>query len=318
MTPRFSVVIVNYNAGGEIVPCIESVFAQGIDDVEVVVVDNASSDGSLQAVRDAYGDRVTVVENETNRGFAPAFNQGVDATAGEYVMALNFDVRLREGFLATLMTALDGDETAGMASGKLLRENGAVDSAGIGMKRLFPFDRGDGEPDDGRFSTRESVFGPSGAAAVYRRAMLADVAVAGEVFDEDFFMVAEDVDLAWRAQSAGWRCLFVPEAAAVHERGVTRRGSTAAHRRYDTLGYRNRYLCVIKNLTASTLRRHFGRIAVSEVRGFFRTIKHHGAAVALGAVFGALRLLPRMLAKRRAILAASRVDPREIEPLLGL
>src|SRR5690606_16371095 len=145
----------------------------------------------------------------------------IAASRGDWVLVLNPDVVLDPRFLEELAPYAERPAPLGTLCGKLLRmdEDGRpvspprIDSAGIEFRRTFRhLDRGSEEPDDGRYGTPELVFGATGAAALYRRAMIDDVSVEGEFFDEAFFAYREDADVAWRAQLLGWDCLYVPSA----------------------------------------------------------------------------------------------------------
>jgi GT2 family glycosyltransferase len=318
--PAVAVVVVNYNAGPELVECLETVHAQRFPrDVEVVVVDNASTDNSLLLAQDRFGE-MAVIENRRNHGFAAAFNQGVRATRAPYVLSLNFDVRLDPAFLAEAVRAIESDPAAGSVAPKLHKFRGedhaVLDSAGITFFQMFPADRGENKRDVGQYDRPEPVFGASGAAALYRREMLDDVRVGEDYFDEDFFQVVEDVDLAWRARKAGWTCLYAPKATALHRRGTTRKGSPARRAEYYVLGNRNRYLAIVKNLDRATYDAHRDAIRRAEARNFGRVWKHYGARVALASAWGALRLYPAMKAKRAAIAAKTRVPAVAVERFL--
>jgi len=218
----------------------------------VILVDNASSDGSPAAARAAAGSlALEVVVNRENRGFAAAANQALRTAAGEWVLALNPDCRLAPEYLASLHAAAASRERVGAATGLLLRAAGdqlapalEVDSAGIVVTPAGRhLDRGAGRPADAAVAAPAWVFGASGAAALYRRAALDDVAYpGGEVFDERFFSYREDADVAWRLQRRAWRCLYWPAARAAHGRGLKpearRRGSAAINRH----SVRNRFL----------------------------------------------------------------------------
>jgi GT2 family glycosyltransferase len=142
----------------------------------------------------------------------------------------------------------------GIVAPKLLRASDptVLDSTGLFIdRRRCPYDRGQGETDRGQYDVQSDVFGASGAAALYRRAMLDDLVCGGEYLDQDFFAYYEDADLAWRAQLRGWRCIYAPRAVATHVRGW---GDTLRKQRHgirNTLGprlaLRNRYLMTIKN-----------------------------------------------------------------------
>jgi GT2 family glycosyltransferase len=320
--PAVAVVVVNFNAGPELVECLETVHAQRFPrDVEVVVVDNASTDTSLLLAQDRFGE-LAVIENRRNHGFAAAFNQGVRATRAPYVLSLNFDVRLDPGFLAEAVRAIESDPAAGSVAGKLHKFRGedhaVLDSTGITFFQMFPADRGENKRDVGQYDRPEPVFGASGAAALYRREMLEDTRIGDDYFDEDFFQVVEDVDLAWRAQKAGWKCLYAPKATALHRRGTTRKGSPERRAEYHILGNRNRYLTIVKNLDRAIYDAHGGAIRRAEVRNIGRIWKHNGPAVAWASVWGALRLYRAARAKRAAVAAKTRVPAAMIERFLYL
>ncbi len=250
-------VIVNYNAGALLRRCLTYVMAQTHPLWEVVIVDNASQDGSLAQV--AGIEKVTIIGNQRNLGFAAAQNQGLRAARGAYLMPLNFDIRMTPTFLAEMVAALDAYRSAGSACGKLLRmtedwtPTEEIDSTGLLLPcSLVPSSRGHGEIDHGQFDHLTEVFGAQGAAPLYRRKMLEDIAFEGQYFDERYFMWYEDVDLDWRAYLRGWTCRFVPTATAYHQGHPDTQRRNAFHVR-TTL--RNRWLMLLTNLSGSEIRR---------------------------------------------------------------
>ena len=206
--------------------------------LEVVIIDNASTDGT-SAILERYRAKCDVVLNPKNVGFSAGQNQAIRRSRGDWVLSLNPDVMLGNGFIRDLVRAGESDSGVGTVCGKLLRWTpGAsheltsmVDSTGMYfLRNLRHLDRGSGEQDRGQYDRQEFVFGATGAAALYRRTMIEDVSVFGEFFDEDFFAYREDADVAWRAQIMGWQCFYVPTAVAWHVRRVTpeRRSDPAA------------------------------------------------------------------------------------------
>jgi GT2 family glycosyltransferase len=196
------------------------------------------------------------VRNATNRGFAAAANQGIAATSGEWVLLLNPDVRLAPEYCERVVDAIEaGADRCGSGTGKLLQgageaieATGLVDSSGIRMTRSGRhFDIGNGAPDSDEDDAPREVFGVSGAAAVYRRAMLEDVAVDGAAFDEDFFAFREDADLAWRARIMGWSAVCAPSAIAWHVRTVTPAARKSLPPEINMHGVKNRFLLRLKN-----------------------------------------------------------------------
>lgn len=294
--------VVTWNSAADLGRCLDAIRAQRHQPIELLVADNASADGTraLLEARTAPAERRYF---DVNRGFSAAHNALIRESRGAYYVTLNPDVVLDAGFVGALVEALAAAPRAGSATGKLRRAEppDVLDSTGIVMHRSQRHvDRGAGEIDRGQYDAAGPVFGVSGAAGCYRRAMLDDVAIDGEVFDEDFFAYREDADLAWRAQLLGWDALYVPGATAAHVRRVTpeRRGALpAAINRYSV---RNRFLLRLKNQTA-------GQAARFAVAGLTRDAQVVGYVLARewGSIPGlvdVVRLLPRTLAKRRAIM----------------
>ena len=249
--------IVSHGHEGTLAATVAGLAAQSLPPDRVVLVDNASNDGSVATAAAAAGPlALEVVRNHDNRGFAAAANQALRACSGEWVLALNPDCRLAPDYLATLHAATAGRERVGSATGLLLRAAGAelesapvVDSAGIVVTAAGRhLDRASGNVPDRSVGAPAWVFGASGAAALYRRAARDDVPYpGGEVFDEGFFSYREDADLAWRLQRRGWRCLYWPAARAAHGRGLkpeARRHGSAAINRHSV---RNRFLLRLAN-----------------------------------------------------------------------
>jgi GT2 family glycosyltransferase len=244
-------VIVVRNHAATIAATLASLAQQRRPVRRVVVLDNGSSDGSpgiVQNFRDTLP--LELVCFSENRGFAAAANEGVRRTNGTWVLSLNPDCRLDADFLDQLVSAAERSY-AGAASGLLFRGLGehldatdVVDSAGMVVTAACRhFDRGAGMTMRGGWSRPEWVFGASGAAALYRRSALEDVAHAGgEVFDETFFAYREDADLAWRLQSRGWGCIFWPQARAWHARGLKPEANRHGTPEINRYSVRNRFL----------------------------------------------------------------------------
>src|SRR6201996_9384662 len=208
-----SVTIVTYNSGRFIKRCLESVLDQNYPLKEIIVIDNNSSDGTID-ILEPFEDRCRIVYNEENIGFAAAQNQAIALSTAEWVLTLNPDVLLLQGFLESLVNAGNMDPKVGTVCGKLLTmtagfdfpEEPLVDSTGIYFTpNLRHLDRGSLEVDNGHYRKYEYVFGATAAAALYRREMVEDIAVNGEFFASDFFVYREDADVAWRGQLMGWK-----------------------------------------------------------------------------------------------------------------
>jgi GT2 family glycosyltransferase len=255
--PTVSVSIVTYNSEVHIEQCLDAVLSQSGVHLEIVVVDNASSDKTREMVG-KFRSHLRLIRNKQNAGFAAAQNQGIRGTKAAWVLALNPDVLLLPNFVAGLLEAGAGDARAGTVCGKLLSigrgfvplAEPRIDSAGIYFTpAMRHFDRGWGELDTGQYERREYVFGASGAAALYRRPMIEEISIDGEFFDPEFFVYREDADAAWRAQLMGWRCVYTNAAVGHHVRTVTPANRNLVSPLFNMHSVKNRYLMRIKNLT---------------------------------------------------------------------
>jgi hypothetical protein len=211
-----SVIVLNYNGRGFLNGCLTSLASQTYSDFEVIVVDNGSRDGSPEYIEENYP-WVRLAKNDENLGFAGGTNVGIRAAKGEFVITLNNDSRADSRFIEELIKPM-ADPEVGVCAAKMLFPDGRINSAGICISRSgAAWDRGMFEPDRGQYEFVEEVFGACAGAALYRREMLDEIGL----FDEDFFLYLEDVDLAFRARLAGWKCLYVPGARVIHHHGGT-------------------------------------------------------------------------------------------------
>ena len=311
-----TVTVVTHNSAKFIARCLDAVFQQEYRPLDVVVVDNASQDGS-KSVLAWYTDRIRLIENERNAGFAAGQNQAIIASRGQWVLTLNPDVLVPPDFVERLVAAGNLDTSVGAVCGKLLRigrdftipSEPRIDSTGIyftpGMRH---FDRGWNEPDDGRFSQTEYVFGACAAAALYRREMIADVSLGDGFFDPDFFTYREDADVAWRSQLLGWRCIYTPGAIAYHVRNVNPGSRLAVPAILKMHSVKNRFLMRIKNMTGDLYRRHWLPATARDLLVIGGCLLCEPGS--LPAFWRMAQCLPRALAKRRSIVER-RTAPEE-------
>jgi len=225
MTRLCSVIIVNWNGLQHLKRCLPALYAQTADDFEVIIIDNGSDDGSVEWIRQNYSE-VQLCCNSENRGFAEANNQGIRLASSPYVVLLNNDTIPSRRWLAALLKAAESSSGGGSTNGVgmvasqicFVDAPEILDSAGIEIDALgMAWNRHLGRPVVAEPHETEEVFGPSGAAALYRRTMLEEIGA----LDERYFAYYEDVDLAWRARRAGWRCLYAPQARVLHVHSAT-------------------------------------------------------------------------------------------------
>ncbi len=328
MGARLLVSIVTFNAAKYLGPCLESLKQQSYKDFNIVIWDNASKDQTPEIIKRYESIINSVHMSGENLGFCAAQNRLISSFSSDYVLVLNPDVVLDARFLEHIVPALDDDPGTGSATGKLYRwEIATADAqAGFTVKNLLTtkldstgiyitpnqrhFDRGSNETDTGQYNRREYVFGASGAAAVYRRAMLEDIRQGGQYFDESFFAYREDVDLAWRAQWMGWRCLYVPEAKAYHVRRVLPERRSILPREINMHSVKNRFLLRIKNMDLGTYARFFFPITVRDIGIFFYVLAREWSS--LPGLYLMLKALPHTWNQRKLLQKRRRVSPGEI------
>jgi GT2 family glycosyltransferase len=319
---QVSLVIVNWNGKHLLQRCLPAALNQSFGDYQVLVLDNGSQDGSVDWIEANYppdsgpldsgpldsGPCVRVIRSDRNLGFAAGNNEAIRVTESEFVATLNNDALPAPHWLGQLVCAMRSAPTVGMCASKMVRapswarvqadshldEAGIIDSCGIEIDRAgIGWNRYSGEPERADQVEPYDILGPCAGAALYRRAMLDQVGL----FDEDYFAYYEDIDLAWRAQRAGWRCLYVPSARVLHYHSSTA-GEGSTFKGYH-LG-RNKIWTLIKNYPWPDLAFYLPLILGYDIAAW-------GCAL-LGGDLGPLRgrlaafkALPGVMGKRRAI-----------------
>jgi GT2 family glycosyltransferase len=310
--PRCSVVIPNVNGERFLGPCLAALREQSEDDFEVIVVDNGSTDGSLATVHEVYPE-ARIFELGDNFGFARAMNVGIEAAGGEYVVLLNNDTEVAPDWLEELVACIERWPRAAGAASKtlLMRDRTLVDGAGDVMTWTFePHPRGHGEPDSERFADEVQVFSPSGAASIWRADALREIGL----FDENFFIYYEDVDLGFRARLLGYECWYAPRSVALHTRGAWTTGRSEFTFFHPV---KNRWFMIIKNAPARLLIRHLPQLLRGEASWWYQALRHRKVRVLLRSYAAVCRSLPRLLRQRRRLQRRRRVALAELDRILS-
>jgi GT2 family glycosyltransferase len=307
VAPLASVIVPSLNGAHLLPDCLDSLSHQTYARLEVIVADGASTDATADILARGYP-AVRLLRLRRNLGFAGNVNAGLRAARGEVLCLLNNDAQADSNWVAACVDALALHSEAGSVASKVLSADGrTINSAGdLVCRDGSARQRGNGCPDGHSWDAPSDVFGASGGAAVYRRAMLADVGL----FDEAFFMYLEDVDLAFRAQLRGWSCYYEPAARARHIGGASGGGSLESF-----YNGRNLIRLIVKDVP--------DRLLPGMLPGILR-YQARRAGGALGAWPGAaaratlrgqivgLAELPRHLSDRRAIQRRRRVSDAAI------
>ncbi|MBI4846212.1 MAG: glycosyltransferase family 2 protein [Candidatus Omnitrophica bacterium] len=241
-----SIIIVTWNAEKFINKCLDSVFSQDFSCFEVIVVDNSSTDKTI-GILQSYEPRIKLMRNDENKGFCFANNQAIGKAKGKYIFTLNSDIILEKNYLSVLVQCLSEHHEIGMAQGKFLRMNGRIiDGTGLKLGLAFRFlNFNEGKTDSMREFSPKMIFGPCAAAAVYKRKLFEDIKYENEYFDNSFFFLVDDFDVAWRAHKKGWKAMYVPQAICYHYRASSAHKSSFKQ----FLTFRNRYFLLLKNAT---------------------------------------------------------------------
>jgi GT2 family glycosyltransferase len=219
-----SAIVVTLDQRELVTACVDSVLA-ALDRVdgptECIVVDNGSTDGTIEALGTRFGDRIEMLPQGWNTGFPPAAATGIRHSRGEWVLLVNNDATIEADAIVEMLAAVEARPRIGTVAAQMrFVDRPAINSAGLGVDRLgIGYDRLLGEPFEASERVPVEVFGASGGGALWRRSMIED---AGGI-DETFFVYLEDADLAWRAQMRGWRALYVPTAVVHHHHSMTTR-----------------------------------------------------------------------------------------------
>lgn len=303
MPPLFSIIIPHWNGAHHLPDCFDSLRRQTLDAFEVLLVDNASTDATFEVL--ARYPEVKVIALERNFGFTGACNAGFRRARGTYQVLLNNDTAADPEWLASLACAFADYPDAGFVASKMLLfdRRDTFHTAGdyVTLDGLA-HNRGVWERDAGQFDAPAYVFSACGGSAAYRKTLLDAVGL----LDDDFFFSFEDVDLAWRAQLAGWRCLYQPRAVVYHKLKASGGGATASF--YDA---RNRLWTLAKNYPADLWRDHRREVVGAQVKLALEAARAWRGAAARATLRGlaaGMLGLPRALRKRRAIQSARRVE----------
>ncbi|HAR97087.1 MAG TPA: glycosyltransferase family 2 protein [Deltaproteobacteria bacterium] len=293
MNGLVSVIVLNWNGKECIRNCLSSVRAQTYTPIELIVVDNGSTDGSSEIVKQEFPEAL-LIENKANVGFGAGNNAGIKTASGSYVVVLNNDAEMEPDCLGELKKALDRNERYGASAAKILlkKETGLVDAAGLVVcPDGLSIGRGRLEREE-LFGDEVEVFFASGCCAMFRRVMLDDIAVEGEYYDEDFFAYADDTDLGWRARLRGWKCIYTPSAKAYHLH-------SAAAGTYSPLKAllveRNRIWVLVKSFPISLLPRAQFYTLARYVFQAYGAIRGDGAAGAFTTQFSKTKLVVTLL-----------------------
>lgn len=329
---KVAVNLVTYNAEKYLPFCLKSLADQTFKDYTVLIIDNGSTDRTVQFLRENYP-QYKVVTHKNNLGFCKAHNQAIAWTKSKYVLCLNQDVILDKDYLKNSMAFMDKQKEASSLSGKIYKwdfhkneKTIVIDSLGLEIyKNLRVTNRGENKKDNSQFNSQVEIFGVSGAIPIYRRQALDDIKIINrlghdEYFDEDFFSYKEDVDIAYRLRLAGWQSYYIPSAVAWHDRSLSNSNLKTnwqiarAHRQKNKLinylSYRNHWLTIYKNEFSQNILKYSLFIGWYELRKWIFMILFNHIKSSQFKTFW--QLYPVMKAKRKQIKKLTSISAKDL------
>lgn len=314
------IIIPNYNGVKDLEICFCSLDKQTYKDYNVILVDNGSSDNSVEFTKKTYP-RHQIVSLDKNYGFAKAINAGLEfaitINKSQYIVLLNNDVELTEDFLAKGIETFEKVNDASFIAVKMLNyfNRDIIDDCGDFIKANggSPFARGHGDKDTGQYDKPEFIFGACAGAAFYKKEVFNKIGL----FDEDYFAYLEDLDLSFRLQIAGYKCYYNPDIVCYHKRGETSKKISGFNIR---LSEKNLIALRLKNYPLWIYLKYTPLFFLARVVRYYKFIKYHPPVIFRSAVKGYLRGLleiPKSIRKRWKIQKTKCVSTKYIESLFG-
>lgn len=313
--PLVSVIVLNWNNKQDLEVCLNSLVKQTYPNYEVIIVDNASIDGSQELVKKKFP-QFRLIENKENYGFAGGNNIGIAQANGKYIVTLNNDTKVDSKWIEEYVKIAEENPEAGSLSCKMLFFDKPSIINSIGLKLYWDgkaVDEGINEPDNKQYEEIREVFGPCGGSAFFRKEALEDVKLDDDYYDSDFGFYSEDLDLAFRLQLKGWKCLYAPKAKLFHKF----RGTTGKIKNFGIYyGIKNKFFLIIKNYPLRLLIFYSPIIIIRQMASFlYYLIKLNKRAFQSRMLI--FWYLPKMLRKRWKIQRSRNVSYSRVRSLLN-
>lgn len=315
MKSKTSIVVLNYNGKVFLRGFFNSLFTGKLLPLEVILVDNNSNDGSLEFVREKYP-QVKILKMLENFGFAKAVNKGIVVSRGKYVALLNNDIEVEKNWLYELEKSAEKEEAGFFASKmKWLKDKNYIDNTGIVYNwKGKAYDRGKGEKDIGQYDKFEYVFGACNGASFYKRKLF----IEHDLLDENFFLICDDVDMSFRLQLAGIKCLYVPTAVVYHAGGGTVGRWTDTKAKYSA---RHHIYIILKNFPTKFILINFPFIMIERLRnlsGLAKSVNFKRLPLLLIETYWeVVRKFPEVLRKRHKIQTKRIVSDQYLSSLIS-
>ena len=338
--------LLNYNQKKYLQHCLDSIINQSHQNLEIFIIDNASTDGSQETIKKLINQysifNIQYSKNSKNLGYAKGHNRTINKSTGQYILCLNPDIILDKDYIKNALELFQQNPKIGAITGKLYKwkfknniRTNTIDSCGhkiLKSHRIIEW--GSGQKDNEKFNRTQKVFSISGAAPIYKISALNSIKIPTkhdsknnlqtfknkfEWFDQSFFAYKEDIDLGWRLLHQNWENWFHPKSKAWHDRWQTGTGKSSKQtlkqrkqksKLINQLSYRNHFFLIWKNEFAINLFIYLPYIFFYEFRKFLYILFHEPST--LKSLFQAIKMYPLTTSKRHAILKHSKIKPKKI------
>lgn len=307
---KLTVCLVNYNLSKYLDKCLESIFNQEYKELDLIIIDNNSNDNSREIYK-KYSDKIRVIFNDKNLGFAKAHNQGIklaEKGGSKYYCALNIDTVIKSDFFKKIIEFLDNHPGYASVSPRIYKltrdkKTDIIDTVGGFVRRTFSYSNSE------TVDREYDCFLISGSAAVFRMNALMDIRNSGEFYDEDYFLYFEDIDISFRLQHAGWKVRYLPDAVLWHVKGgCTEEGGSFFSKNPEIKReiLKNRWFTIMKNLPISYLIINLPFICIADTYSLLYLFFQSPGQVpeVISAYFDILKNFKRVIKKRRQIQVA--------------
>ena len=309
--PLVDIIIVNWNGIEHLSVCLTSLINQIYKNKKIIFIDNGSVDQSVEYVKTNFPS-IEVISLENNFGFCGGNNVGIRNSESEFIALINNDTEADKYWLYNSIQTLINNPDAGFLASKISRfyEKDLIDSCGDDLFRSgYPEKRGWLRKFSEEYKSNRWVFSACAGAAIYRRSMLDDIGL----FDEDYFNYMEDIDLSFRAQLAGYKCIYEPKAIIYHKVGATASQNTKARIYWS---HRNHWYTIIKNFPSNLLLKYSLDILIADFFVFISSIIQGNIILFFQARMEVIKNLPKLLNKRKKIQEKKKVNSQYIDSIV--
>ncbi len=326
--PLVSINLAVRNGEKYIKHCLRAIKDQSYPNLKVIVFDNNSNDNTRLIAKNEFPE-FKLIENSENYHPGESWNKCAELCKGEYILALCVDVILEKDFIKNAVRRMESDKSIGVLQSKTLiydfknqKLTDIIDTTGFEIFRSRRIvNRGHGAKDIGQFEKPEEIFSYEGACGFFRKTALEEVKINGQVFDEDFIWYADDIDLGWRLTLFGWKNFYDSSIIAWHDRSTTHRLSKDfldfiqsrknLPREKKCWDYVNQRLTMVKNDISGQFLKDLPFFISREMKLWFYFLFFERST--LWGIFSFIKLLPKMTAKRKIIMAKKKLANGEIK-----